>query len=94
MIDRMLGPGLQQGESYYFQLIPIGLTLVNKDSELPSRDTTYRFTIYKGICVFYGKAPKNLTKTGSQSMQNSPKLPLATTPSRLLRAVLISTSPH
>lgn len=48
MIDRLIGPGLQQGESFYFQLIPIGLTIVNKDCELPPRDTTYRFSIFKG----------------------------------------------
>ena len=65
MIDRMLGPGLQQGESYYFQLIPISLTLINKDSELPPRDTTYRFTIFKGArSSIQGR--RNSTKTGSQ----------------------------
>jgi hypothetical protein len=49
MIDDFIKQNLGgQQESYYFQLIPLALTLVNKKSELPPPDTTYRFAVLKG----------------------------------------------
>lgn len=49
MIDRVLNLGVNNQESYYFQLIPLSLTIINQESELPVHGTTYRFTISKGI---------------------------------------------
>jgi len=46
MIDSMFTA--QGQESYYFQLIPVGLTIINRESDLPSQGTTYRFSILKG----------------------------------------------
>jgi len=53
MIDRALnfGPPVQQ-ESYYFQLIPVSLSIINKESEVPAKGTTYRFGIFKGMLLF------------------------------------------
>jgi hypothetical protein len=48
MIDRVLNLGPVQQESYYFQLIPISLSIVNKDCELPAKDTTYKYLVFKG----------------------------------------------
>jgi hypothetical protein len=49
MIDRVLNFGPVQQESYYFQLIPISLSIVNKQCELPAQGTTYKFIVVKGI---------------------------------------------
>ena len=49
MIDHVLNLGPVQQESYYFQLIPISLAMVNPSSELPAAGTTYRFTVSKGM---------------------------------------------
>ncbi len=54
MIDNVLAglnPTFNQGESYYFQLYPLSLTIVGKDSTVPAPGTTYRFTIVKGMTV-------------------------------------------
>jgi hypothetical protein len=48
MIDRVLNLGPVQQDSYYFQLIPISLSIINPDSELPAPGTTYRFSVSKG----------------------------------------------
>lgn len=48
MIDRVLNFGPVQQDSYYFQLIPISLAIVNASSELPASGTTYRFVVSKG----------------------------------------------
>ncbi len=48
MIDRVLNMGVANQESYYFQLIPLSLSIINRESELPVQGTTYRFTISKG----------------------------------------------
>ena len=61
MIDKVLGFGPVQLEGYYFQLIPLFLSIVGKESLLPAEDTTYRFNIWKGT-NFYIKANKNLMK--------------------------------
>lgn len=47
MIDRVLNFGPVQQDSYYFQLIPISLAIVTA-SDLPAKDTTYKFTVSKG----------------------------------------------
>ena len=49
MIDRVLNLGPVQQDSYYFQLIPISLSIVNKQCELPAQGTTYKFIVVKGI---------------------------------------------
>lgn len=48
MIDRVLNFGPVQQESYYFQLIPLSLSMINPSSELPAKGTTYRFSVSKG----------------------------------------------
>lgn len=48
MIDKALGFGPVQLEGYYFQLIPLFLSIVGKEALLPSDDTNYRFNIWKG----------------------------------------------
>lgn len=36
------------GEVYYFQLYPLSLSIIGRNSEVPAPGTTYRFTIMKG----------------------------------------------
>lgn len=48
MIDRALNISPVQQESFHFQLIPLTLYMINKESELPAKGTTYRFTVFKG----------------------------------------------
>jgi len=52
MLDRALNFGPVQQDLCYFQLIPINLSIVGKDSELPAQGTTYRFSITKGTTWF------------------------------------------
>lgn len=68
MIDKALaGLNPQGGESYYFQLYPLNLSIIGKDSEVPAPGTTYRFTILKGTyCVI--QVSKNLIRTNWQLM--------------------------
>lgn len=49
MIDNVLNFGPTQTESYYFQLIPLDLSIVGKGSMIPAVGTTYRFIISKGL---------------------------------------------
>jgi hypothetical protein len=65
MIDRALGFGPIQQDSYYFQLIPLSLSIISKESELPAEGTTYRFSVAKGILSLI-QASKNSTKIRSQ----------------------------
>ena len=71
MIDRFVNQGLNQPqESFYFQLIPLSLKLVNPESDLPAQGTTYRFSVLKGK----GRDMKGLrssTKTGFRYRQSS-----------------------
>jgi hypothetical protein len=49
MLDRIVSHGINHDqESFYFQLIPISLTLVDTQAELPAAGTTYRFSVFKG----------------------------------------------
>jgi hypothetical protein len=48
MIDRALNFSPVQQESFYFQLIPLALSIINKESEVPAKGTTYRFGVFKG----------------------------------------------
>jgi hypothetical protein len=48
MIDKALAT-LGNQDPYYFQLYPLNLSIVNKQSEVPAPGTTYRFTVLKGI---------------------------------------------
>ena len=67
MIDRMVNQGLNQPqESFYFQLIPISLTLVNTGCDLPAQGTTYRFSVFKGTFIDI-QGHKSSTKTGFPS---------------------------
>ena len=70
MIDRTLASKPDQQESFYFQLIPLSLAIIDPQSQLPAPDTTYRFTIYKGISTFI-KVSRSLMKTNSLLMQIS-----------------------
>lgn len=52
MIDRALaGLNASQQDTYYFQLYPLNLTIVGKESVAPPSGTTYRFTVSKGNCI-------------------------------------------
>lgn len=48
MLDEFLviNPGVK--DSYHFQIVPLYLSLVGKDSILPAQGTTYRFLVQKG----------------------------------------------
>ena len=71
MLDRMVNQGLNQPqESFYFQLIPISLTLINTSCDLPAQGTTYRFSVFKGISIHI-KELRNLTKIGFPYQLNS-----------------------
>ena len=48
MIDKALNT-IATTESFYFQLYPLSLAIVNPDCDLPAPGTTYRFNILKGI---------------------------------------------
>jgi hypothetical protein len=49
MIDRALANiNPIQADTYYFQLYPLNLTIVGKESVAPPSGTTYRFTVFKG----------------------------------------------
>lgn len=48
MIDRALNLGNTQADSFYFQLYPINLAIVDKNSVMPEPGTTYKFAIFKG----------------------------------------------
>lgn len=39
-------------ETYYFQLVPLTLSIIGKDSQVPAPGTTYKFCILKGINFF------------------------------------------
>lgn len=66
MIERALNFGPVQQESYYFQLIPISLSIVNKECELPAQGTTYKFLVFKGKLMSI-QVHKNSIKIKSQS---------------------------
>ena len=92
MLDRVVNQGLNQPqESFYFQLIPISLTLVDSNCELPAKGTTYRFSVFKGTYALI-QVPRNSTKTGSQSQPNSQSL-MASMCCPSTPAVSISTYP-
>lgn len=63
MIDKALATIAQPAEAYYFQLYPLSLSIVSKNSELPAKGTTYRFTMLKGI-LSSTQVNKNLIKLG------------------------------
>ncbi len=51
MIEKALNTiGGAQAEAYYFQLYPLNLSIIGKESVVPEPGTTYRFSIIKGIC--------------------------------------------
>jgi len=70
MIDRAVNFKPDQQESFYFQLIPLSLAIIDPQSQLPTPGTTYRFTIYKGISTFI-QVSKSLMKTNYRLIQIS-----------------------
>lgn len=53
-------------DSFHFQIVPLYLSLVGKDSILPAQGTTYRFLVQKGEKILI-QAIINSTKTVIQS---------------------------
>lgn len=51
MLDDILIMGTISKHAFYFQIIPIYLSIFGKDSELPAQGTTYRFSIHKGTVI-------------------------------------------
>ena len=93
MIDRVINQNLnQQQESFYFQLIPISLTLVNKQSDLPAAGTTYRFSVHKGI-ISSIQVHKNSIKIVFPFLQNSLSQVQVSMPYQLPHADSIFISP-
>lgn len=54
MIDRALG--FTAPESFYFQLYPVNLILLQEP--VPSSDSKFKFSIYKGNHLFYSRSSK------------------------------------
>ncbi len=53
MIDKALSSiASSQTEAYYFQLYPLNLSIIGKESVVPAPGTTYQFSILKGICAY------------------------------------------
>ena len=48
MFTGVLDGAASKAESYYFQVLPLFLSVVGKESELPAAGTTYRFSVSKG----------------------------------------------
>ena len=73
MLDEILLIGPSSKNSYYFQIVPLFLTLVGKDTELPAQGTTYRFSVHKGTHPST-QVIINLTKTGIPFKPTSPQI--------------------
>ena len=66
MLDEILLIGPSSKNSYYFQIVPLFLSIVGKETELPGQGTTYRFSVHKGTS-FLIEVTISLIKTGTQS---------------------------
>jgi hypothetical protein len=50
MIDNFLNKN--PGDSFYFQLYPLSLSIIGQESVLPDPSTTYKFSVLKGTNQF------------------------------------------
>ena len=70
MFTGVLDGGASKAESYYFQVLPLFLSVVGKESELPVAGTTYRFSVSKGMGAGI-QASRPSTRTNSPSRLTS-----------------------
>ena len=71
MLDELLILGPPIKEEYHFQIVPLFLSMVGKDSILPAQGTTYRFSVHKGQTILT-QAITNLIKIDIPSKPTSP----------------------